>query len=487
MANSFRLPSVAGSSDWQRMRLRYVAPVCVLLLGCTAAPGPSREYTVTTNITARRRAQEERRYSVAAESTKYNACPTGYKQVKTAEECKLAAKELGKKWFGSSIGSWGNHMPGCFEGHCGGGGAHCKTGNGNMHFNKAGHYGGNQRGLGVCVTTLPRQGSGPGGTVMPGSKWKLIADEYAGSSGSDQLRNLDFAGGGMMVRVEWGHGTATGYAEFNVAPGSTIFGDFVDPSIPVSNMRSSLPLLTQGDSVFCKMCSKSSKSKFGDTCWAILPASEKHRACGCNSGGWAGSGVYYGGYDVKKGCNVCGCRAPNAMTGPAKTGQAKGGVPSVGLRIFEKTGQEWALEELGAKILATSSTGGCAGNIHNLLLENTIHTCSGECGNGKPCTGDPRFMFGRNDDDQRILVDLGQPRYADKIGAGFSSGDREVWEHVLIQVSADNQNCAHTSSVCPPHLSLFLSLSRSLSTCLLTPFRYFRVQVRSSWKERRQT
>ena len=405
------------------------------------AVSAERSHAITANATTLRRTQQqaERRYSVAPESTQYDSCPQGYLQVKTPDECKIAAKELGKK--GPYIGSWGNHMPGCFEGHCGGKTAHCKKGNGNIHFNKNGHYGGNQRGLAVCVTALPKQGYGPGGTIMPGATWKLIADERAGSNGSDQLRNLDFKGGGMMIRMEWGKG---GYAEFNVAPGSTIFGDFVDPSIPVTGMRSSLALLTKGDAVFCKMCSKSSKSKFGDSCWGILPATEKHRACGCNSGGWAGQGVFYGGYDIKKGCNVCGCRAPNAMTGPAKNGVAKGGKKSVGLRIFEKTMQEWALESLGAKILATSSTlnyAPCAGNIHNLLLEKIIHTCNGECPTSdKPCTGDPRFMFGKNDDDQRILLDLGQPRYVDKIGATFSSGDREVWEHVLIQVSVDNQN-----------------------------------------------
>jgi hypothetical protein len=177
--------------------------------------------------------------------------------------------------------------------------------------------------------------------------------------------------GGMMVRFEWGSGASLGYAEFNIEPGSTIFGDFVDPSIPVSNLRTNSQLL-KGGAVFCKMCSKSSSTKFGDSCWGalvpcvslrvpvcdcgavgILPKSDKNRNCGCNSGGWKGSGLYYGGYDK---CNACGCRKPNAFTGPAKNGGKKGGIKSQGLRIFEKTMQEWALEQLGAKVLATSST-----------------------------------------------------------------------------------------------------------------------------------
>jgi hypothetical protein len=51
---------------------------------------------------------------------------------------------------------------------------------------------------------------------------------------------------------------------------------------------------------------------------------------------------------------------------------------------------------------------------------------------------DPHIIDPTGDKDQRILLDLGEQRYADKIGATFSSTDREVWEHVMIQVSTDN-------------------------------------------------
>jgi len=45
----------------------------------------------------------------------------------------------------------------------------------------------------------------------------------------------------------------------------------------------------------------------GDSCWAITPITDTNRGCGCNSGGWMGTGVYYGGWPEGS-CNVCSCQ-----------------------------------------------------------------------------------------------------------------------------------------------------------------------------------
>ena len=278
----------------------------------------------------------------------------------------------------------------------------------------------------------------PPESAQIGSEWYLVAEEVVGDSGNDDLRKLEISVPDYYrVRMEWGDADA--FVEFDMPRGTSIFGDYVDPSIPLTNVATNQAMLQDG-AVFCKMCSSSSAEQYGDTCWAVLPADEPNRDCGCNSGGWAGHGIYYGGFDQ---CNTCGCRSPNAFTGPRDDGQAKGGVPSAGLRIYVKSEQEWALEDLGAIILDTTSdlsdeAPQCVGNLHNLMNPTPIHTCAGEC--VEDCQGDTRFMFGQNDPDQTILVDLGQERFVNRIGATYSVTDREVWEFVSFEVSIDNQD-----------------------------------------------
>ena len=99
----------------------------------------------------------------------------------------------------------------------------------------------------------------------------------------------------------------------------------MDPAVPVQNVESTSPLLANG-AVFCKMCSASSQEKHGDTCWGLIPADDTNRDCGCNSGGWTGHGVYYAGFED---CNTCGCRAPNAFSGPKEDHEPKGGVSNL--------------------------------------------------------------------------------------------------------------------------------------------------------------
>lgn len=46
---------------------------------------------------------------------------------------------------------------------------------------------------------------------------------------------------------------------------------------------------------FCRACVDGSSAKPGDTCWAVTLSGDGNRGCGCNSGGWAGDGIYMGG------------------------------------------------------------------------------------------------------------------------------------------------------------------------------------------------
>jgi uncharacterized membrane protein len=65
--------------------------------------------------------------------------------------------------------------------------------------------------------------------------------------------------------------------------------------------------------LFCHACTKNGY-RWGDTCWAVVPTTDYNRQCGCCSGGWTGSGVYYGGY---KSPQVCGGQG-GGFTGPVK-------------------------------------------------------------------------------------------------------------------------------------------------------------------------
>ena len=59
----------------------------------------------------------------------------------------------------------------------------------------------------------------------------------------------------------------------------------------------------------------------GDTSWGVKGASDNNFACGCNSGGWAGVGSYYGG--IIPACSVCSCWG-GGWSGSVTNGQQKG-------------------------------------------------------------------------------------------------------------------------------------------------------------------
>ena len=78
-------------------------------------------------------------------------CQAGY-HVTVLNECETAATMLGKNWYGGSIGTWNDHIPGCFEFEGYGSSFNAGTGNGNINFNMGGSYGDGQRGYAVCHT-----------------------------------------------------------------------------------------------------------------------------------------------------------------------------------------------------------------------------------------------------------------------------------------------------------------------------------------------
>ena len=109
--------------------------------------------------------------------------------------------------------------------------------------------------------------------------------------------------------------------------------DSVNLNIPITVSSSTETNIPAGNRLFCKACSSQSAVKYGDTCWAFLNG-DTNRACGCNSGGWIGSGVYYGGWTSGK-CNKCGCQG-GGYSGWKTNRQQKGKLPSIGLRISIK-------------------------------------------------------------------------------------------------------------------------------------------------------
>jgi hypothetical protein len=103
--------------------------------------------------------------------------------------------------------------------------------------------------------------------------------------------------------------------------------------IPISNITTSDNFLPDFGSTgyFCHACVEGG-FRWGDSCWAVLPATDYNRGCGCNSGNATGSGIYYGGYKEQSICHGLG----GAFTGPAVNKVRKGNWTSVGLDFCVK-------------------------------------------------------------------------------------------------------------------------------------------------------
>ncbi|MCB9736877.1 MAG: hypothetical protein H6745_30215 [Deltaproteobacteria bacterium] len=96
-------------------------------------------------------------------------------------------------------------------------------------------------------------------------------------------------------------------------------------TIVLSEFQSNDALLNQQvatpDSArFCR--ARTSTIRPGDTSWGVKGANEANFDCGCNSGGWAGVGSYYGGAEN---CTLCDCYG-GGWSGTAGNGVQKGGI-----------------------------------------------------------------------------------------------------------------------------------------------------------------
>ena len=78
---------------------------------------------------------------------------------------------------------------------------------------------------------------------------------------------------------------------------------------------------TPNDARFCRAANPSTRP--GDTSWAVKGL-DGNFECGCNSGGWAGVGAYYGGTGNNQ-CTYCGCSG-GGWSGSVADGGTKGGV-----------------------------------------------------------------------------------------------------------------------------------------------------------------
>ena len=78
----------------------------------------------------------------------------------------------------------------------------------------------------------------------------------------------------------------------------SIFNSQTNANIDITYIETNDPQLqsaiaADGGAKFCRAANPNSRP--GDTSWGIIPSGSTQRSCGCNSGGWSGYGVYYGG------------------------------------------------------------------------------------------------------------------------------------------------------------------------------------------------
>ena len=187
--------------------------------------------------------------------------------------------------------------------------------------------------------------------TLYGDECLLVATEPAGCCNSEvtdnsTLRNLDItvcgpdsdslclpafvAGGDYWVRIEW----PFGHAQFRVPAGSNIFEQALNQSIAVANYSGSAhglnTAMAADGAVFCHACFKGAPLQWGDTCWALTPAGDTNRDCGCSGGSWTGEGIYYGG---KKSSNTCSGHG-GGFAGPKASRKQKGNQQSIGVSIY---------------------------------------------------------------------------------------------------------------------------------------------------------
>jgi hypothetical protein len=158
--------------------------------------------------------------------------------------------------------------------------------------------------------------------------WTVIAEDDSGSCGDDSIRVLDFpnacsGGAPYRVRIETQDGSE--FVEFTTD--TCLFGaDFADMNVEIRDVTASHGSIND-NAQFCKAC-RAGGERWGDTCWGVV--ADGHRGCGCNSGGWTGTGMYYGGFSQATRCGSW----PGSFSGFRGNGQQKGRICNNGVRIL---------------------------------------------------------------------------------------------------------------------------------------------------------
>jgi len=191
------------------------------------------------------------------------------------------------------------------------------------------------------------------------TSWKTVFEENRGTGNGRQFdnsneRTLNFADlpsytrtGGYWVRLTYNGGKQT---KFKVPKGSNIFEQKENLNIKITDVTSNMQQIGS-TAKFCHACTKNGK-RWGDTCWAVTPSNDNFRQCGCNSGGWAGTGLYYGGY---KNAQACGGQG-GGFVGEKTRGQQKGNLGSVGLKMeIMPTSAETAVQSVAGPTPPLSS------------------------------------------------------------------------------------------------------------------------------------
>ncbi len=119
--------------------------------------------------------------------------------------------------------------------------------------------------------------------------------------------------------------------------GFDAFGNTINKAAPLSGFSTNDPALAgwvsaAGGAVLC-VASRDGDVRPGDTSWAVKPQDDMFNDCGCNSGGWWGRGVFYGGTRPDEQTTCCG--HGGGWSGAADLGQQKGGIyPSYEAQIW---------------------------------------------------------------------------------------------------------------------------------------------------------
>lgn len=178
---------------------------------------------------------------------------------------------------------------------------------------------------------------------VPQEPWMTVFTEAPGAGNEtddesdDRLLNFpQFAelvdGYSYEVKLVWGS-TATSWIQFTVPNGYNIFAQVQRKNIPIVNVTSSNNFKPEFGSggFFCHACVLGGK-RWGDTCWGVLPSTDRFRGCGCNRGRNIGEGIYYGGMRKPDFCKGLG----GGFAGPKLSGERKGAQVSLGLTFMVK-------------------------------------------------------------------------------------------------------------------------------------------------------